>query len=132
MNLQRQIDELGLHSRVRLAGFCQDTRSFYESLDLFVLSSHREGLPNVVLEAMSVGCPVVATEVDGVPRIITNQSDGVLVPAGSTEELAKGIHSLVYNREIREQLACNGVETIRRRWSFQSRMKRISNIYLET
>lgn len=130
--LQKLIDELGLQNRIQLLGFCKDTRSYYESLDLFVLSSYREGLPNVVLEAMAVGCPVVATQVDGVPRIITNQSDGVLVPSGSAEELAKGIHGLVDNRKIREQLACNGVETIRKRWSFQSRMKRIGNIYSET
>src|SRR5262249_12994424 len=65
--LQRLIGELSCADRVRLLGYRQDMRELYEALDLFALSSLREGLPNVVLEALAMQVPVVATRVAGVP-----------------------------------------------------------------
>ncbi len=127
--LQQQINQLGMQDRIRLIGFCQDTRSFYETLDLFVLSSHREGLPNVVLEAMAIGTPVIATAVDGVPRIITDGVDGILIPADSSASITNAIHKLSTNPELLVTLSNQGIRTIRNDWSFKRRMERIGDIY---
>lgn len=129
VHLRRQIQNLGMQDRISLDGFCKDTREFYESLDLFVLSSHREGLPNVVLEAMSTGTPVIATKVDGVPRIITDGLDGILIDAGSSRSISFEIKRLSSDPLLRTSLANNAQETIRNKWSFQERMKKVVNEY---
>ena len=128
-NLEKQIEELGMQDRIHLLGFCQDTLSFYESIDLFVLSSYREGLPNVVLEAMAVGTPIIATKVDGVPRIITDGQDGFLVSPGSSQELVRTIKFVIENIETREKITQRGVETISEKWSFANRMNHIRDVY---
>ena len=63
---------LGCADRVKLLGFRKDTLNLYHAMDAFVLSSIREGLPNVVLEAMAFGVPVLSTRVAGVPNVITD------------------------------------------------------------
>ncbi|MBN1912573.1 MAG: glycosyltransferase, partial [Pirellulales bacterium] len=68
--LQRLIRERQREDRIRLLGFRADTLDLFQAMDVFVLSSLREGLPNVVLEAMATETPVVATRIAGVPRVI--------------------------------------------------------------
>ncbi len=83
--LQVLIGHLGLSDRVRLLGFCSDTVGLYHAMDLFVLSSLREGLPNVVLEALAMEVPVVSTRVAGVPKMITDGETGVLCRVGDID-----------------------------------------------
>src|SRR5262249_18451947 len=83
--LEGLINSLGMRDRVRLFGYQADVRDCLEAMDVFVLSSLREGLPNVVLEAMALEVPVVATRIAGVPRVIRDQGDGVLVEPGSID-----------------------------------------------
>ncbi|WP_164103317.1 glycosyltransferase family 4 protein [Candidatus Laterigemmans baculatus] len=127
--LEAQIAAAGLESRVELVGFCADPRGFLECLDLFVLSSLREGLPNVVLEAMAVGVPVIATRVGGVPRIIADGVDGCLVEPRDVEQLAAAMRSLAQTPECRERYATAGVKTVAENWSFRRRMERIGAVY---
>ena len=115
-SLQRLIDELGMQDRVQLLGFQSDLRSLYEAMDLFVLSSLREGLPNVLLEAMSMEVPVVATRIAGIPRLISHDDNGWLVPAGEQVALANAIGSLLENAPTRSRLAAAGRRTIEDRY----------------
>jgi len=87
-SLRQQIVYLGLTGRVVLGGFRSDLDRFYSHLDLFVLPSYTEGLPNVVLEACAAGVPVVATSVGGTPEIIDSGINGFLVPPGDPIKLA--------------------------------------------
>ena len=127
--LQQQINSLGMSDRIRLVGFCEDTRRYLESLDIFVLSSHREGLPNVVLEAMAVGVPVIATRVGGVPRLVTDGVDGRLIDSGSVDQIANEIKKLASSPE--QRAICH--QPPRRRSpndrSFRRRMERIADLY---
>ena len=131
-NLEKQIDSLGMRDRIQLMGFQSDTRSFYESLDMFVLSSHREGLPNVVLEAMAVGTPVIATNIDGVPKIIHDGINGVLIPPNDEITLARQIQVLANNASLRCKLSHEGQQTIQQHWSFKNRIKTITALYSKT
>ena len=76
------ISALGLTGSVVIAGFRNDLDRFIAQLDLFVLPSYTEGLPNVVLEACAAGVPVVATAVGGTPEVIEDGVSGFLVPPG--------------------------------------------------
>jgi glycosyltransferase involved in cell wall biosynthesis len=129
--LERLISDLGLRDRVRLAGFQSDLRPLYEAMDLFVLSSVREGLPNVVLEAMALELPVVATRVAGVPRLIADGENGLLVDIGDQAALVGAIERALVNPQLRARLAAAARQTIEQRYCFAVRMKKIAAIYDE-
>jgi glycosyltransferase involved in cell wall biosynthesis len=123
------IAELGLGDRARLLGHQADVKGVFEALDLFALSSRREGLPNVVLEALALEVPVVATRVAGVPRLIRDGENGVLVEPGSAEELARGMEQLLRDAGARDRLARAGRRTVVERFGFANRMRKVRGVY---
>jgi glycosyltransferase involved in cell wall biosynthesis len=127
--LRALIAKLGLQDRVRLVGHRGDPRGLYEAMDLFVLSSYREGLPNVVLEAMAMGVPVVATRVAGVPRLVRDGDNGVLVEPGSADGLAAAIAPLLADAGGRARLAAAGRRTVAADYSFARRMDRVRDLF---
>ncbi|HZY88424.1 MAG TPA: glycosyltransferase, partial [Gemmataceae bacterium] len=92
--LEALVAELGCAGRVRLLGYRPDTRDLYQAMDLLALSSYREGLPNVLLEAMALEVPVVATRIAGVPRLIRHGENGLLVEPGDEEGLGRAIRAV--------------------------------------
>jgi glycosyltransferase involved in cell wall biosynthesis len=127
--LERIIRERGVQDRVKLVGFQADLADFYQSLDLFALSSLREGLPNVILEAMAFGVPVVATNVAGMPSIIADGKTGLLVPVGSKEALANAIKVMLTETALRNRVAAEGRSLLEREFSFARRMDRMKEIF---
>lgn len=127
--LQRQIDELKLQNHVRLIGFLQDPRELYRAIDIFVLSSLREGLPNVVLEAMASRRAVVTTRVNGIPRLVQDSQNGVVVEPGSTDALYQGIQRVSQHVELCQKYAEAGRRTVERKFCFQTRMKKMVDVY---
>jgi glycosyltransferase involved in cell wall biosynthesis len=125
------IDRLGLGSQVRLVGHCDDVRPWLEAFDAFVLSSLREGLPNVVLEAMSLETPVVATRVAGVPQLIEPEVNGLLVPPDDDDALAHVIDRLLSDQQVRARIAQGGRRTVVERYDFRKRMEKMRAIYDE-
>src|SRR5207253_2817279 len=121
LQLQSLIAELGVADRVRLLGYQSDPRPLYEAADVFALSSLREGLPNVVLEAMALEVPVVATRVAGVPRLIVSERNGLLVEPSRPETLAKALARLLQSPELRARFQAAGRLTVQRRFSFAAR-----------
>ncbi|MEQ9459388.1 MAG: glycosyltransferase [Phycisphaeraceae bacterium] len=95
--IERRIDELGLRDVVTITGWVDASRVRQEietSLAL-VLPSFAEGLPVVLMEAMALGRPVLSTYVAGIPELVRDPENGVLVPAGDVEALTRGIERLV-------------------------------------
>jgi glycosyltransferase involved in cell wall biosynthesis len=129
--LERLIQALGLQEYVQLLGFRSDLRHLYEALDLFVLSSIREGLPNAVLEAMSLQVPVVATRIAGIPRLISDGENGLLVPPSDAVLLADSIERALTSPTLRARLAESGRRTVEDRYSFIGRMKKVAALYDE-
>jgi glycosyltransferase involved in cell wall biosynthesis len=86
-------DRLGLAARVRFLGSVADVRTLYEAMDLLVLPSRSEGLPNVLLEALAADRPVVATRVGAIPDVVSEPLVGTLADAESVDGLATAIVS---------------------------------------
>jgi glycosyltransferase involved in cell wall biosynthesis len=127
--LEAQIAAAGLLERVHLLGYRSDALQLYQALDVFVLSSLREGLPNVVLEAMALDVPAVATRVAGLPRLIRDGENGLLVEPGSVPELAQALVTVAHSSELRSRLAAAGRATVEANHSFERRMQKIAALY---
>jgi len=109
-SLERQARELGIADRVRLLGNVgQDVLvDCYTGADALVLASSREGMPNVVLEALACGLPVIATAVGGIPELITTPAAGTLLPARSAQAIAGAVRTLLSAPPDRTAVAAAG------------------------
>lgn len=87
--------------RVHLVGFVPDTPSYYEAMDLLVLPSHREGLPNAPLEAAAMGIPCVTTDAIGCIDAVVHDLTGLIVPVGDATMLAGAIEQYVSDAQLR-------------------------------
>jgi glycosyltransferase involved in cell wall biosynthesis len=103
--LQAEVEALGLTEAVVFAGWRRDLASVYADLDAVVISSHNEGTPASLIEAMATGCPVIATRVGGVPDLISNGRTGRLVPPGDRDALAAALLALFQEREQTDRMA---------------------------
>ena len=116
--LEEAIGRSGLVDRVRLPGRAGNMGEWYERADLFVLSSRYEGFPNVLVEAMAYGCPVVSYDCDTGPRdIIRDGVDGLLVrPVGDVDALAGALDSLMSDEGPRREFGGQAV-AVRQRFA---------------
>ena len=105
-----------IRDRVYFAGqrTKEETLSLMAGCDLFVLNSSHEGFPHVVLEAMSLGLPVVATAVGGTPELVRDGENGVLIPPTANGLLSCAISKLISSPAERERLASGASETLKR------------------
>jgi glycosyltransferase involved in cell wall biosynthesis len=129
--LEKLIASLGRDDRCRLLGYATDPRPFYEALDVFALSSLREGLPNVLLEALAMEVPVVATAVAGVPRLIQDGRNGRLVPPADVGALTEALMDLLRDPHLRASFCRAGRRTVETSYSFARRTARLRAVYDE-
>lgn len=107
-NLLAQHRSLKLNGTVTFLGSRSDMPALYSAADAFVLSSRKEGLPMVLLEAMSAGLPVVATAVGAVPEVIRHGQEGLVTDAASPQALAAAMKQLLDSPELRTSLSQAG------------------------
>jgi glycosyltransferase involved in cell wall biosynthesis len=120
--LLRLAEQLNISQRVHLIGFRKDARSVLNALDVFVLSSDSEGLSTSMLQAMSVGLPVVATRVSGTADALAPGDDGLapgLVVGFDDAELAHALRTLLDDADLRSRMGSAGRERIRTRFSME-------------
>ena len=127
--LERQIETANLGDVFVLAGLRQDLDHILPSLDLLVLPSYTEGLPNVVLEAFAAGVPVVATAVGGTPEVVEDGASGYLVPPGDPGALAQRIRDALASGERRRAMGRRGRERVRREFSFGSQARAYERLF---
>jgi glycosyltransferase involved in cell wall biosynthesis len=129
--LVAMIGYLGLAGRVALPGFVEDVPGLLADLDLFVLSSHREGHPMVLLEAMAMALPVVATDIAGVGDTIAEGVDGRLVPVGDVVALAEAITAAVADPEASARMGRNARKKIEQEYTVERMVRRTEVLYEE-
>ncbi len=129
LELDRQTRELGVEDIVFFLGFREDVPRILASLDLFVLSSHLEGLGSSILDAMASRLPVVATQAGGIPEVVINLETGLLVPPRDPEALARAILTLYRDRELAARLGRRGYEVVHERYSAEAMAERIIALY---
>jgi glycosyltransferase involved in cell wall biosynthesis len=115
--LERQVKALALADHLTMLGWRRDVADLYPDLDVVVQPSLNEGTPLTLIEAMAAGRAVVATRVGGVPDLVTDGADGVLVPAGNAPALAEAVVRLLGDPQQRRRLGEAARHTARRRFS---------------
>ncbi|MEW6251303.1 MAG: glycosyltransferase family 4 protein, partial [Planctomycetota bacterium] len=120
--LMAESTALGLSDRVRFAGGLEldQVLEHYGQADVLVLSSLSEGVPVVLMEAMALGCPVVATSVGGVPELVRNRETGLLVPPGNPRELADALQWVLDHPDDAQQVAAEAARRVRKEFALSS------------
>lgn len=127
--LEAYARELGLSECVHFLGYQKLTADHFEALDLFVLPSLFEGLANVMLEAMSMGVPVLASDVGAAREVIINGETGWIVPPGNVKTLAERMSAVLLQREELRAIGARGKESLYPKFSAASRAERIARLY---
>jgi glycosyltransferase involved in cell wall biosynthesis len=127
--LESQAAQLGISSQVQFAGFQRDVADYLRRMDVFVLSSLHEGVPISLLEAMSMRIPVVCTRVGGIPEVITDNHNGLLVDSGDAESLSAAVKKIAADRSFAERLANNARSTVMGELSFDSCLASTISLY---
>lgn len=119
----------GLENEIVFLGFQSDIEAWLSVLDIFVLPSLTEGTPMALLEAMSLGIPIVATAVGGVPNVIEHGVNGVLVDPCNVHEMSEKIRMLMMNPSLRSKFAAEAIKTIKAKFDIQQWCLKIENEY---
>jgi glycosyltransferase involved in cell wall biosynthesis len=128
--MKKLATEMGLDSKVLFTGERNDMGRVLSAMDLLVLSSDFEGLPNVVMEAMAAGRPVVATDLGGCRELIAEGSTGFLVPLGDPQALAEKMTQVLSLPDRGRSLGAAGSDRIRSEFSIAAMVRRYEELFL--
>jgi glycosyltransferase involved in cell wall biosynthesis len=128
-DLERLRNDLELQHRVVFTGFRADVEAIYAALDLYVSPSFSEGLSNSILEAMSCGLAVVATDVGGTAEPVEAGLTGLLVPAGDAVQLSAAMIRLFQDRELRHAMGERGRARVQRDFSITRMVDEHERLY---
>ena len=129
--LEDSVKKMDLTSNISFLGHRTDVKDLLKAFDVFTLPSLFEGLPNVVLEAMSAGKPVVASSVDGTVEAVVDGETGLLVPPGDPEKLKDAYIKLIEDREQAREMGINGRKRIEDVFSLDRQVEAFQNLYEE-
>ena len=122
-------ERLGLGSSVIFAGFRNDIPEIFSILDLFVMPSYKEGLGTSILDAMVSRVPVVATKVGGIPELVKDGFNGILVPAGNPSALASGIISLLQDEKMAADMVRAGRQMVEEEFTEDRMVAQTEEVY---
>ena len=127
--LKKLVIKLGIDKEVEFLGVRKDIARIMKSAKIFVLPSRWEGLPLTILEAMSNRMSIIATKVGGIPEVIENGKEGILVPPEDLEALARAVIKLFEDRKLRVKLGINAYKKVKEKYSIEVYTKNILDLY---
>ena len=131
--MKNRCQELNIADRVIFTGLVDNVDEYMKSSDLFVFLSKREGCPNVIIEAMSTGLPVIALNISGVTEdIICDGIDGIIVSEENPKIIATVIEKIIKNRVLYINISKNARETAISRFSTEVIDQEYWSVYMET
>jgi glycosyltransferase involved in cell wall biosynthesis len=130
-SLEKMVEERGLRDHVIFEGAVNQDRirDLYQQADLFVLASFAEGIPVVLMEAMAMEIPCVTTFITGIPELIRDGIDGLLIQPSDDEAMAKAIARLTDDARLRRGLGEKGRERVRDKYDLQRNTARLAGIF---
>ncbi|UCF16529.1 MAG: glycosyltransferase, partial [Phycisphaerales bacterium] len=128
--LEEQASKSPFCDSIRFLGHRDNIEQLYQAMDVFVLSSVAEGMPRAILEAMAAGIPCIATQVGGIPEILTSRDVGRMVPSRDASALAASMVDLA-NMPAGElkQIASNARDRVRQLYSHEVVREKLANLY---
>jgi glycosyltransferase involved in cell wall biosynthesis len=129
LTIEAAIRSAGLERGVSLPGHMRDVSPYYEVADVFAISSLSEGSPNVLLEAMAAGVPVVASAVGGIPEIVTDQQQALLVRPRDPRALAAALARILTNRRLAQALSQAARSLAAARFTPEQRARALMELY---
>ena len=129
--IELQIKELKLERHVLLTGFRNDVPRLLAAMDIVVLSSHLEGLGTSLLDAMAMARPVVATRVGGIPEMVVDGVNGVLVPPRDPSALADALIALIHRPDERRRMGQAGRSRMLEMFSAEAMITSTEALYLK-
>ena len=131
VELNEEIINNHLTDYVKLVGqvFQEEIKKYYQMADIFVLPSIRENLPNVLLECMAMGVPAIASNIAGIPELIDNGRNGILIQPDDINVLADAIEELLNDEKLRLFLGENSRTRVCDEFDFEKSIDRIENLY---
>ncbi len=123
--LADQVNALGVNKSVTFAGY-QDHEtvlSFVKSSDIFIMPSRYEGTPIALLEAASLGIPVIASNVGGIPELVQDQVHALLIPPDDPQSLAQAVKRIINDKKLAETLSANAVERIKEKFNIDRQLE---------
>lgn len=127
--VRKAIVRKGLENHILCPGFERNLAGCLKGADVLVNPSLNEGMPNIVLEAMALRLPVIATAVGGVPELITDRESGFLVPPADEAALARAILRFISGAEDIDRIAGSAFKIIVERFSFETQMRKLAGLY---
>jgi glycosyltransferase involved in cell wall biosynthesis len=127
--LKAQAAHLGIEQYLRFAGAHRNVAPWFGTFDVAVLPSLSEGLPLAVLEAMSSGTPVIASRVGGIPEIIRDGQNGLLIPPRDVEALTHAINSLVDSAADRKRFSIAAGGLVAERFAADQASRHLRELY---
>jgi glycosyltransferase involved in cell wall biosynthesis len=128
--LEEYVIDCQLTSHIHFAGIRKNVFALLNLADLFILSTvEREGLGVSIIEAMSMGVPVIGTSIGGIPEMIENQVNGLLVPPGNSCKLAVAIEILVEDNDQRKKMVKQGKKIYEQKFTASKMLKQIELLY---
>jgi glycosyltransferase involved in cell wall biosynthesis len=129
--LEAQIARADLQGRLRLTGFRTpgETLSIVKACDVFVMPSRSEGTPVALLEAAALGRPILASQAGGIPELVSDGEQALLVPPGDASALAAGLSRLIGDPEFAARLGAGAQRRVRREFSLPAQVDAVMQAY---